>query len=199
MHTRIHSCMYTRTCTHICTLRSDTHTRVCTWPRPHRHTRAHEWAHIHWCTGMYMIKAIYHNNMYIIPVLQALSMSRAVRNTSTVGQIVNHMAVDAQRIREVFINLWACTSLPVTTILGMYMLWGIMGPASLAGLAVLLALVPVNSWIMAKQSQYQRQMLDLKGRRVKLMNQVICGIKVSGYMKMKTTCHQMYMRFQCWW
>jgi hypothetical protein len=110
--------------------------------------------------------------------LQALSMSSAVRNKSTVGQIVNLMDIDAHRIREVFVNLWAITSLPVTTILGMYLLWGIMGPASLAGLAVLIALVPVNSWAVAKQSQYQRQMLELKGRRVKLMNQVICGIKV---------------------
>lgn len=64
---------------------------------------------------------------------KALIMSNSARKESTVGEIVNLMAVDAQRFMDLtaYINmLW---SAPLQIALAIYFLWGILGPSVLAG------------------------------------------------------------------
>lgn len=64
---------------------------------------------------------------------KALIMSNSARKESTVGEIVNLMAVDAQRFMDLtaYINmLW---SAPLQIALALYFLWGILGPSVLAG------------------------------------------------------------------
>jgi hypothetical protein len=58
-------------------------------------------------------------------------------------------------------------------------LWGIVGISCLAGLAVLLLLVPLNTFIAFKQLRMTVEVLALKGERIKLMNEILSGIKVS--------------------
>lgn len=64
---------------------------------------------------------------------KALIMSNSSRKESTVGEIVNLMAVDAQRFMDLtaYINmLW---SAPLQIGLALYFLWDILGPSVLAG------------------------------------------------------------------
>lgn len=64
---------------------------------------------------------------------KALIMSNSARKQSTVGEIVNLMAVDAQRFMDLtaYINmLW---SAPLQIALALYFLWAILGPSVLAG------------------------------------------------------------------
>lgn len=64
---------------------------------------------------------------------KALILSNSARKESTVGEIVNLMAVDAQRFMDLtaYINmLW---SAPLQIGLALYFLWGILGPSVLAG------------------------------------------------------------------
>lgn len=64
---------------------------------------------------------------------KALILSNAARKESTVGEIVNLMAVDAQRFMDLtaYINmLW---SAPLQITLALYFLWDLLGPSVLAG------------------------------------------------------------------
>lgn len=64
---------------------------------------------------------------------KALILSNAARKESTVGEIVNLMAVDAQRFMDLtaYINmLW---SAPLQIGLALYFLWDLLGPSVLAG------------------------------------------------------------------
>ncbi|XP_076227007.1 multidrug-Resistance like Protein 1 isoform X2 [Nomia melanderi] len=109
---------------------------------------------------------------------KALRMSNAARKESTVGEIVNLMSVDAQRFMDLtaYINmLW---SAPLQIILALYFLWEQLGPAVLAGLAVLLILIPVNILITNRVKTLQIRQMQSKDERVKLMNEVLNGIKV---------------------
>ena len=109
---------------------------------------------------------------------KALRMSNAARKSSTVGEIVNLMSVDAQRFMDLtaYINmLW---SAPLQICLAIYFLWEILGPSVLAGLAVMIILIPLNGVIANKVKTLQIRQMKSKDERVKLMNEVLNGIKV---------------------
>ncbi|XP_042861563.1 multidrug resistance-associated protein 1-like isoform X1 [Penaeus japonicus] len=109
---------------------------------------------------------------------KALRISSSARKESTVGEIVNLMSVDAQRFMDLtsYINmLW---SAPLQIALALYFLWGLLGPSVLAGLAVMIVLIPVNGFIANKTKQFQISQMKNKDHRVKLMNEILNGIKV---------------------
>ncbi|XP_058815254.1 multidrug resistance-associated protein 1 isoform X1 [Topomyia yanbarensis] len=109
---------------------------------------------------------------------KALIISNSARKGTTVGEIVNLMAVDAQRFMDLttYINmLW---SAPMQIALALFFLWEILGPSVLAGLAVMIILIPVNGVIANKIKTLQIKQMKNKDERVKLMNEVLSGIKV---------------------
>lgn len=53
------------------------------------------------------------------------------------------------------------------------------GPAVLSGLAVLLILIPVNGVIANNVKKLQVKQMKCKDERVKLMNEILNGVKVS--------------------
>lgn len=109
---------------------------------------------------------------------KALRISSSARKESTVGEIVNLMSVDAQRFMDLtsYINmLW---SAPLQIALALYFLWDLLGPSVLAGLAVMIVLIPVNGFIANKTKQFQISQMKNKDQRVKLMNEILNGIKV---------------------
>lgn len=69
-------------------------------------------------------------------------------------------------------------SAPLQIALALYFLWGILGPSVLAGLAVMIILIPVNGVIANKIKTLQIRQMKNKDERVKLMNEVLSGIKV---------------------
>ncbi|XP_076389766.1 multidrug-Resistance like Protein 1 isoform X2 [Megachile rotundata] len=109
---------------------------------------------------------------------KALRISNAARKESTIGEIVNLMSVDAQRFMDLTAYINMIWSAPLQIILALYFLWDILGPAALAGLAVLLILIPVNILITNRLKTLQIRQMKYKDERVKLMNEVLNGIKV---------------------
>jgi nitrogen fixation-related uncharacterized protein len=48
----------------------------------------------------------------------------------------------------------------------------------LAGVAIMVLLIPLNAFLAFKSRQYQREQMKLKDQRLKLMNEILTGIKV---------------------
>ncbi|XP_077481255.1 ATP-binding cassette sub-family C member 3 isoform X2 [Stigmatopora argus] len=131
--------------------------------------------HFQYCfvTGMHvrtaLIGAIYR---------KALVITNAAKRSSTVGEVVNLMSVDAQRFMDLttFLNmLW---SAPLQIMLALYFLWQNLGPSVLAGIAVMILLIPFNAVIAMKTRAYQVEQMQHKDSRIKLMNEILNGIKV---------------------
>ncbi|XP_035389254.1 canalicular multispecific organic anion transporter 2 isoform X3 [Electrophorus electricus] len=131
--------------------------------------------HFQYCfvTGMRLrsaiIGAIYRKSLVI---------TNEAKRSSTVGEVVNLMSVDAQRFMDLttFLNmLW---SAPLQIILALYFLWQTLGPSVLAGVAVMVLLIPFNAVIAMKTKAYQVEQMQHKDMRIKLMNEILNGIKV---------------------
>ncbi|XP_075949230.1 ATP-binding cassette sub-family C member 3 isoform X1 [Anarhichas minor] len=109
---------------------------------------------------------------------KALVITNAAKRSSTVGEVVNLMSVDAQRFMDLttFLNLlW---SAPLQIMLALYFLWQNLGPSVLAGVAVMVMLIPLNAVIAMKTRAYQVEQMQHKDARIKLMNEILNGIKV---------------------
>uniref|UniRef100_A0A8C9SM16 ATP-binding cassette, sub-family C (CFTR/MRP), member 3 n=1 Tax=Scleropages formosus TaxID=113540 RepID=A0A8C9SM16_SCLFO len=109
---------------------------------------------------------------------KSLVITNAAKRSSTVGEIVNLMSVDAQRFQDLttFLNmLW---SAPLQIILALYFLWQNLGPSVLAGVAVMVLLIPLNAAIVMKTRAFQVAQMQYKDSRIKLMNEILNGIKV---------------------
>uniref|UniRef100_H2YLX7 ABC-type glutathione-S-conjugate transporter n=1 Tax=Ciona savignyi TaxID=51511 RepID=H2YLX7_CIOSA len=109
---------------------------------------------------------------------KAMVLSNSARKESTVGEVVNLMSVDAQRFMDLMTYLNTVWSGPFQIILAMYFLWQYLGAAVLAGLGVMLLLIPINALIARKTHQLQVRQMKLKDERIKLMNEILNGIKV---------------------
>ncbi|XP_067238284.1 multidrug resistance-associated protein 1 isoform X1 [Chanodichthys erythropterus] len=109
---------------------------------------------------------------------KALVITNAARRTSTVGEIVNLMSVDAQRFMDLITYINMIWSAPLQVILALYFLWQNLGPSVLAGIAVMVLMVPINAVIAMKTKTYQVAQMKSKDNRIKLMNEVLNGIKV---------------------
>ncbi|KAK7938450.1 hypothetical protein WMY93_001776 [Mugilogobius chulae] len=109
---------------------------------------------------------------------KALVISNAARRSSTVGEIVNLMSVDAQRFMDLITYINMLWSAPLQVVLALYFLWQTLGPSVLAGVAVMLLMVPINAFIAMKTKAYQVAQMKSKDNRIKLMNEMLNGIKV---------------------
>ncbi|XP_043820736.1 ATP-binding cassette sub-family C member 3 [Dromiciops gliroides] len=109
---------------------------------------------------------------------KALVITNSAKRSSTVGEIVNLMSVDAQRFTDLVTFLNMLWSAPMQIILAIYFLWQNLGPSILAGVALMILLIPLNGAIAMKTRTFQVEQMGYKDSRIKLMNEILSGIKV---------------------
>ncbi|ELU09880.1 hypothetical protein CAPTEDRAFT_178694 [Capitella teleta] len=109
---------------------------------------------------------------------KALKLSNAAKQKSTVGEIVNLMSVDAQRFMELTTYLNMLWSAPLQMLVCLYFLWKTLGPSVLAGVFIMILLIPVNAILAKKNKSLQVVQMKHKDNRIKLMNEILNGIKV---------------------
>ncbi|NXW78217.1 MRP7 protein, partial [Hirundo rustica] len=109
---------------------------------------------------------------------KALRVSGTSLARFTVGEIVNFMSTDTNRLVNFcrsFHELW---SLPVQLAVTLYLLYQQVGVAFLGGMALALLLVPINKIVANRIMANNEKMLKHKDTRVKLMTEFLCGIRV---------------------
>ncbi|KAI8088846.1 multi drug resistance-associated protein MRP [Halteromyces radiatus] len=133
----------------------------------------HQYFHLCFSTSMkvrsVLVTAIYR---------KTLVLSNESRQESTVGEIVNHMAVDTTRIMDLFPNLHHVWSSPLQIFLSLYFLHQTMGPSIWAGVFILVLSIPINIVIGRVMRRYQKIQMGNKDKRIKLINEILNGIKV---------------------
>uniref|UniRef100_A0A8C7VMI3 ATP-binding cassette sub-family B member 6 n=1 Tax=Oncorhynchus mykiss TaxID=8022 RepID=A0A8C7VMI3_ONCMY len=96
----------------------------------------------------------------------------------TLGEVVNFMSTDTDRVVNFFNSFHEMWSLPFQFSIALYLLYLQVGVAFLGGLGVALLLVPLNKVLASKIMENNKHMLTHKDSRVKLMTEVLFGIRV---------------------
>ncbi|KAK3094622.1 hypothetical protein FSP39_004144, partial [Pinctada imbricata] len=109
---------------------------------------------------------------------KALTMSNASKKNYTVGDIVNLMSVDCQRVQNGFQLQYEVVSFFVMVGLGLYLVWIEMGLATLGCMAAILIVAGLNILMGKIQQKIQLAILKMKSSRIRLLKEVLNGIKV---------------------
>uniref|UniRef100_A0A182J6S8 ABC-type glutathione-S-conjugate transporter n=1 Tax=Anopheles atroparvus TaxID=41427 RepID=A0A182J6S8_ANOAO len=109
---------------------------------------------------------------------KAMRISSFAKKDTTVGEIVNLMAVDAQRFFELTSYLHVLWSAPLIIALCIYLLYELLGAAVFAGLGVMVVMIPITGFIATRMRDLQVEQMQIKDERVKKMNEILSGIKV---------------------
>ncbi|KAE9546367.1 hypothetical protein FO519_010421, partial [Halicephalobus sp. NKZ332] len=133
----------------------------------------HQYYHIVFRLGM-NIKSVLTSVVYN----KVLFLSNKARKNRTVGEIVNLMSVDIQRIQELIDSINHFWSAPLQVILAVYFLFQLLGVAVVGGLVVLITMIPLNYLISIKMKNYQVQQMKHKDERLKITSEVLNGMKV---------------------
>ncbi|GFO38360.1 multidrug resistance-associated protein 1-like [Plakobranchus ocellatus] len=125
-----------------------------------------------------MYKKVKVNTVLTATGYKALTMNAETRRKFTVGNIVNLMSVDCHRFRDMTARLYVLISWPVQVSIAVYLLYDVLGVASLAGIVTLVLLIPTNVYTSTLLKRIQARQLTLKDQRIKLINEMLNGIKV---------------------
>lgn len=88
------------------------------------------------------------------------------------------MSMDTQRIQDVTTYLHVIWSAAFQIILILYLLYQTLGWATFVGLALLIAMIPMNGKVFSSLHTYQKKYMEHKDVRIKLMNELLSGIRV---------------------
>lgn len=86
---------------------------------------------------------------------KALKLSNLARRQYTIGETVNLMSVDAQKLMDVTNYFQLTWSTVLQIVLSIFFLWRELGPSVLAGVGVMVLLIPVNAVLATKNRKIQ--------------------------------------------
>eukprot|EP00667_Euglena_gracilis_P000870 EG_transcript_870 len=109
---------------------------------------------------------------------KSLRLSSRARATMPTGQIINHMAVDAEQL-QMAINtghvVWAA---PLRIVIAVVFLYRVLGVAALVGVGALVLLFPLQMKAAKYTGRYTLESRKHSDARVHLINEILVGIRV---------------------
>uniref|UniRef100_A0A8B9PQ51 ATP binding cassette subfamily C member 4 n=1 Tax=Apteryx owenii TaxID=8824 RepID=A0A8B9PQ51_APTOW len=114
----------------------------------------------------------------IFTMIEALRLSNTAMAKTTTGQIVNLLSNDVNKFDQVTIFLHFLWAGPIQAVAVTVLLWMEIGPSCLAGMAVLIILLPVQTCIGRLFSSLRSKTAAFTDVRIRTMNEVISGMKI---------------------
>ncbi|XP_015684952.1 multidrug resistance-associated protein 4, partial [Protobothrops mucrosquamatus] len=108
----------------------------------------------------------------------ALRLSNAAMSKTTTGQIVNLLSNDVNKFDQVTIFLHFLWAGPLQAIAVTVLLWLEIGPSCLAGMAVLIILLPLQTCMGRLFSALRSRTAAFTDARIRTMNEVITGMRI---------------------
>ncbi|KAI1426002.1 metal resistance protein YCF1 [Xylaria sp. FL1777] len=135
-------------------------------------TVIHQYFQLAFITGMH-IKSGLTSAIY----KKSLKLSNEGRSSKTTGDIVNYMAVDAQRLQDLTQFAQQVWSAPFQIIICMVSLYQLVGWSMLSGVGVMLIMIPINGFIARFMKRLQKQQMKNKDARSRLIAEIINNMK----------------------
>ncbi|KAG5443091.1 Multidrug resistance-associated protein 1 [Clonorchis sinensis] len=109
---------------------------------------------------------------------KSLRLSNRARQESTTGQIMNIISSDVQQFVQLMPYLHVAWSGPFQIAVAITFLWYELGLAVLAGIGVLLLLLPLNALMARLSKKVQEKKYRVADSRIKMITEVLNGIRV---------------------
>uniref|UniRef100_H2YA75 ABC-type xenobiotic transporter n=1 Tax=Ciona savignyi TaxID=51511 RepID=H2YA75_CIOSA len=116
-----------------------------------------------------LITAVFNKSMLAKPV--------SLAQFST-GEITNFMSTDVNRIVNFCPSFHQFWSLPIQVVITLVLLYQQVGVRLQAGLVLALLMILFNRYLAKKMGEYNKDMMGHKDDRVKLMTEILLGIRV---------------------
>lgn len=108
---------------------------------------------------------------------KSMKLSNEGRASKTTGDIVNYMAVDAQRLQDLTQFAQQVWSAPFQIIICMVSLYQLVGWSMLAGIGVMIIMMPAHGFIARIMRNLQKEQMKNKDKRSRLINEIINNMK----------------------
>lgn len=108
---------------------------------------------------------------------KSLKLSNEGRSTKTTGDIVNYMAVDAQRLQDLTQFAQQGWSAPFQIIICMVSLYNLVGWSMMAGVVVMILMMPIQGFVAKLMKKMQKSQMKNKDARSRLINEIITNMK----------------------
>ncbi|KAH7159915.1 ABC transporter type 1, transmembrane domain-containing protein [Dactylonectria estremocensis] len=135
-------------------------------------TMIHQYFQLTFVTGM-QIKGGLGSAIY----RKSLRLSNEGRSSKTTGDIVNYMAVDAQRLQDLTQFAQQAWSAPFQITICMISLYNLVGWSMMAGIAVMLVMMPMQGFVARIMKNMQKDQMKNKDARSRLINEIINNMK----------------------
>ncbi|KAG0082184.1 hypothetical protein BGZ90_010508 [Linnemannia elongata] len=109
---------------------------------------------------------------------KSLKLSPQARQKSTVGEITNHMAVDAEKWSMASNMMPLLLVIPTELIVGSFLLYRILGWSLFAGFAVFFIITPIQGKFAGFMSVFEEDKMERMDARVRMMSEVLSNIKI---------------------
>ncbi|KAF9984109.1 Multidrug resistance-associated protein 1 [Mortierella antarctica] len=109
---------------------------------------------------------------------KALRLSSGSRTESTSGEIANHMSVDADVFWDCLVPLSTWITIPIELFIAMRLLYGLLGWTMLAGVLVMLLMLPLQAWQARIYESMQHEKLKAMDQRIRLTTEVLGSMKI---------------------
>ncbi|OQR87169.1 ATP-binding Cassette (ABC) Superfamily [Thraustotheca clavata] len=109
---------------------------------------------------------------------KSLVLSAGAKSKKSTGEITNLMSIDAQRLQDITSYSHAIWYAFFQIIVASYLLYLQLGVAFVAGVIVILLLIPTTALISKLMQTLQDKLMKIKDERVKVTYEVLSGIKV---------------------
>mmetsp|Transcript_3880 Transcript_3880/g.5967 ORF Transcript_3880/g.5967 Transcript_3880/m.5967 type:complete len:1464 (+) Transcript_3880:108-4499(+) len=109
---------------------------------------------------------------------KALTISAAGRAQTSTGQVVNMMSNDTTQLQRFLQFVGFTLVAPIQIIIALVLIYGQVGNATWVGVGFMLCLIPINGVVFANVSKQRRRVLKYSDARVKMVNEVLAGIRI---------------------
>lgn len=108
---------------------------------------------------------------------KAMKLSNEGRSSKSTGDIVNYMAVDVQRLQDLTQFAQMLWSAPFQITVCMISLYQLVGWSMMAGVGVMLAMVPLNGIVARFMKKMQKEQMKNKDTRSRLIAEIVSMMK----------------------
>ncbi|KAF1784577.1 P-loop containing nucleoside triphosphate hydrolase [Phytophthora cactorum] len=109
---------------------------------------------------------------------KSLKLSSQAKSTLGSGRILNMATIDTNRILELFYVIHYSWAAPVQLIIGMLLLVHYLGPASFAGVIIMIILLPTSAALSSQAAKTSKKMLECSDKRLKFLTELFQHIRV---------------------